>query len=209
MNRIKVAVIDDHAVVRIGLKCTVSAFKDFEFVGWHDDGEGAVEFVRAKKPDVTLLDIRMARKDGVTALGEILADDPAAKVIMLTTLGTEEDVYRSLEKGAKGYVMKDGDTEKIVEAIRTVAAGGEYVPDEIRELYESRRGKSGLTARETETLKLLSEGRSNKEIASIMGVSEDGVKNHLRHINEKLDTKDRVEAVTVGIRLGILRAPGV
>lgn len=205
MNRIKVAVIDDHAVVRIGLKCTISAFKDFEFVGWHGDGEGAVEFVRAKKPDVTLLDIRMARKDGVVALGEILADDPAAKVIMLTTIGTEEDVYRSLELGAKGYVMKDGDTEKIVEAVRAVAAGGEYIPDEIRGLYEARRSKTGLTARESETLRLLADGRSNKEIAAEMGVSEDGVKNHLRHINEKLGTKDRVETVAVAIRTGLLR----
>lgn len=206
MKRIRVAVVDDHAIVRVGLKCTIQAFKELEFAGAHADGEGAADFVAAVRSDITLLDIRMPHKDGVAALGEILARDPSAKVIMLTTAGTEEDVYRSLELGAKGYVLKDGDTENIIEAIRTVAAGGTYVPEEIRRIYESRCGRESLTERESLALRLLADGRTNREIAAAMGISEDGVKGHLRHINEKFGTKDRVEAVAVAIRRGIIRA---
>ena len=130
MKKIKVAIVDDHAVVRMGMKYALSVFKDLEFVGEHPDGEGAVEFVRRIDPDVLLLDIRMPVKDGVSALREILADDPSRKVMMLTTAGTEEEVYQSLKLGAKGYVMKDSAPGEIVDAIRAIAAGGECVPDE-------------------------------------------------------------------------------
>lgn len=204
MKKTRVAVVDDHAVVRVGLKWTISAFKDFEFAGAYADGEGAAAFVREVHSDVTLMDIRMPGKDGLAALAEILRDDPSAKVIMLTTVGTEEDVYRALEIGAKGYVLKDGETERIVEAVRTVADGGEYLPEEIRGMYAVRRARKPLSDRESEALRLLSKGHSNREIASLMGISEDGVKAHLRHINEKLGTKDRVEALTVAIRRGII-----
>lgn len=206
MKRIRVAVIDDHAIVRVGLKCTIQAFKELEFAGDHSDGEGAADFVAAVKSDITLLDIRMPHKDGIVALGEILARDPSAKVIMLTTVGTEEDIYRSLQLGAKGYVLKDGDTENIIEAIRTVAAGGQYCPEDVQRMYEARCRRESLTERETLALRLLSDGRTNREIAVEMGISEDGVKGHLRHINEKFGTKDRVEAVAVAIRRGIIRA---
>ena len=105
MKRIRVAVIDDHSVVRMGLKFTVRLFKDLDFVGEHDSGAGAADFVARVKPDVTLLDIRMPGTDGIAALEEILAANPKAKVVMLTTSGTDEDIYRSLELGAKGYVL--------------------------------------------------------------------------------------------------------
>lgn len=206
MNPIRVAVVDDHAIVRLGLKCALSSFADFEFVGAHPDGEGAAAFVSRVRSDVTLLDIRMPHKDGIVALQEILLVNPAAKVVMLTTVGTEEDIYRALELGAKGYVVKDGETEDIAEAVRAVYNGGTYMTEEVREAYAARCARETLTARETEALQLLAEGKNNGEIAEIMGVSRDGVKNHFRHINEKLGTRDRVETIAVALRRGLIRA---
>lgn len=206
MKRIRVSVIDDHAIVRIGLKCAIEAFKDFEFVGAYADGEGAAAFVTRVQSEVTLLDIRMPHKDGLTALPEILSANPETKVVVLTTVGTEEAVYRALELGAKGYVIKDGETENIAEAIRAVYAGGEYLPEDVRAAYVARCQHEALTARETEALQLLAEGKNNSEIAEIMGVSRDGVKNHFRHINEKLGTRDRVETITVALRRGLIHA---
>lgn len=204
MKTIRVAVIDDHAVVRMGLKYALMVFKDIQFVGEHSDGEGAAQFVSEVSPDVVLLDIRMPKRDGVSALGDILAAKPAQKVVMLTTVGTEEAVYRSLTLGAKGYVLKDSRPQDIVDAIRTVADGGEWVPKDIRDLYNTRLHGPELTPRELEALTLLSQGLSNREIATRLGVSEDGAKIHLKHINEKLGAKDRVDAVAIAIRKGII-----
>ena len=206
MKVIRVAVIDDHAVVRMGLKYALSVFKDIQFAGEHPDGEGAAAFVEKTGPDVVLLDIRMPGKDGVAALREILAVRPDRKVIMLTTAGTEEDVYQSLTIGAKGYVMKDSAPGNIVDAIRAVAEGRTYVPEEIRKLYEARSHAPELTPRELETLQLLAQGLSNREIAARLGVSENGAKVHLKHVNEKLDAKDRVDAVAIGLRKGLLHS---
>ncbi len=204
MKAIRVAVIDDHAVVRMGLKYALMVFKDIQFVGELSDGEGAAQFVAQVSPDVVLLDIRMPKRDGVAALGDILAARPAQKVVMLTTVGTEEAVYRSLTLGAKGYVLKDSRPQDIVDAIRTVAGGGEWVPKDIRDLYNTRLHGPELTPRELEALTLLSQGLSNREIATRLGVSEDGAKIHLKHINEKLGAKDRVDAVAIAIRKGII-----
>ena len=206
MKVIRVAVIDDHAVVRMGLKYALSVFKDIQFAGEHPDGEGAAAFVEKTGPDIVLLDIRMPGKDGVAALREILAVRPDRKVIMLTTAGTEEDVYQSLTIGAKGYVMKDSAPGNIVDAIRAVAEGRTYVPEEIRKLYEARSHAPELTPRELETLQLLAQGLSNREIAARLGVSENGAKVHLKHVNEKLDAKDRVDAVAIGLRKGLLHS---
>lgn len=206
MKVIRVAVIDDHAVVRMGLKYALSVFKDIQFAGEHPDGEGAAAFVAKTNPDIVLLDIRMPGKDGVAALKEILAARPDQKVVMLTTVGTEEDVYQSLTAGAKGYVMKDSAPGNIVDAIRAVAEGRSYVPEEIRKLYEDRSHAPELTPRELETLQLLAQGLSNREIAARLGVSENGAKVHLKHVNEKLGAKDRVDAVAIGLRKGILHS---
>lgn len=204
MKKIRVAVVDDHAVVRMGLKYALSVFKDLEFVGEHPDGEGACAFVEKVKPEIVLMDIRMPGKDGVAALREILAAHPEQKVVMLTTAGTEEDVYQALSAGAKGYVMKDSAPNNIVDAIRAVATGGTYIPQDVRDLYAARVASPELTPREHEALTLLAKGLSNREIAARLGISEDGAKIHLKHVNEKLGAKDRVDAVAIGLRKGLL-----
>lgn len=204
MGKIRVAVVDDHAVVRMGLKFALATLKDIEFAGEHGTGEGAAKFVKALKPDVTLLDIRMPKKGGIEALEEILDADPEAKVVMLTTSSTEEDIYRSLKLGAKGYVLKDRDPQNIVDAIRLVAAGDSYIPDEVRELYEIRSKEPELTPRENETLQLLASGKCNREIAAALGVSEDGAKIHLKHVFAKLGVKDRTGAIATALRRGLV-----
>ena len=206
MKKIRIAVVDDHAVVRMGLKYALSVFKDLEFAGEFSDGEGALGFVEKTKPDVLLMDIRMPGKGRVDALREIIAAPPQQKVVMLTTVGTEEDVYQARSAGAKGYVMKDSAPNNIVDAIRAVAEGGSYIPKEIKALYQARRDSPELTPRELEALTFLSQGLSNREIAAKLGISEDGAKIHLKHVNEKLGAKDRVDAVAIGLKKGILHS---
>lgn len=204
MKKIRVAVIDDHAVVRMGLKFAVRLYKDLEFAGEHSSGEGAAEFVARTRPDVTLLDIRMPGVDGVCALADILRAVPDAKVVMLTTSGTDEDVYRSLELGARGYLLKTEDSDDIIAAIRTVAAGGRCVPEPVRVVYERRARSAALTPAETDTLRLVAEGRTNREIAAALFVAEITVKVRLSNIFAKLDARDRVEAVNRAVAAGIL-----
>lgn len=204
MKHVRVAVIDDHSVVRMGLKFTVRLFKDLEFVGEHGGGEGAADFVSRVKPDVTLLDIRMPGTDGIAALGEILAADPNAKVVMLTTSGTDEDIYRALELGAKGYVLKTEAADDIVAAIRAVASGERYIPEPVRVIYERRAAAPAFSDKEIETLRLAAAGRTNREIAQELDISEITVKVRLSGVFVKLGARDRVDAVNRAVARGII-----
>lgn len=209
MKKIKVLLVDDHAVVRMGLKYALSLFKDIELAGELSDGERAAELMKSSGADVALLDIRMPGKDGLAALGEMLAADPSAKVVMLTTSSMEEDVYAALNAGAKGYVLKDRNPENIVKAVRTVAEGGTFIPDDIKAIYKTRSEEPELTPTEREAVGLLVQGLSNKAIAEKVGISEDGVKVRLKHAYEKLGVNDRAGAISVAIRRGIARPAGV
>ena len=209
MKKIKVLIVDDHAVVRMGLKYALSLFKDIELAGELSDGERAAELMKSSGADVALLDIRMPGKDGLSALGEMLAADPSAKVVMLTTSSMEEDVYAALNAGAKGYVLKDRNPENIVKAVRTVAEGGTFIPDDIKAIYKARSEEPELTSTEREAVGLLVQGLSNKAIAEKVGISEDGVKVRLKHAYEKLGVNDRAGAISVAIRRGIARPAGV
>lgn len=209
MKKIRVLLVDDHAVVRMGLKYALSLFKDIELAGELSDGERAAELMKSSGADVALLDIRMPGKDGLSALGEMLAADPSAKVVMLTTSSMEEDVYAALNAGAKGYVLKDRNPENIVKAVRTVAEGGTFIPDDIKAIYKARSEEPELTPTEREAVGLLVQGLSNKAIAEKVGISEDGVKVRLKHAYEKLGVNDRAGAISVAIRRGIARPAGV
>ena len=209
MKKIKVLLVDDHAVVRMGLKYALSLFKDIELAGELSDGERAAELMKSSGADVALLDIRMPGKDGLAALGEMLAADPSAKVVMLTTSSMEEDVYAALNAGAKGYVLKDRNPENTVKAVRTAAEGGTFIPDDIKAIYKARSEEPELTPTEREAVGLLVQGLSNKAIAEKVGISEDGVKVRLKHAYEKLGVNDRAGAISVAIRRGIARPSGV
>lgn len=204
-RQVRVGVVDDHAVVRMGVKLLVGSVKDFVFAGGCASGAAAAAFVREAKCDIVLLDIRMPDRDGVTVLGDLLAAYPELKVVMLTTSGTEEDVYRSMTQGAKGYVLKSGNPEDVLAALRTVAAGGVYMPEGVREVLEARAHEPELTAREREVLVAMAEGRSNSEVAKHLGLSVDAVKGHLKRIYGKFGVTDRLSAVRIAVRRGYAR----
>ena len=200
----RVAIIDDHVVVRAGLKYMIEAEPDLEFAGEFGGGVGAVDFVHAAKPDVTLLDVRMPDRNGIDALKDLLADNPKARVVMLTTSDTEEDIYRAIEEGALGYVMKESPIETIVAAIRAALAGDVFMTDDVRRIYETRKSAKGLSPRESEVLKLVAGGCGNREIAAKLGISENSIKMHLKRVFFKLGASDRTEAVSLASKRGFL-----
>ena len=201
----RVAIIDDHSVVRVGLKAIVGMEKDFIFAGERPNAADAVAFVKSAKPDVLLLDIRMPDKDGLEALKEILAANPSQAVIMLTTSDADNDIYSAIKLGARGYLLKDRDSDDIAKAIRVVADGGTFIPESVRELYRERQMMDELTPRETEVLSLMVGGYSNKEIASGLGVSIETIKSQTKSIFDKLGVEGRVSAVTEAIRRGLVK----
>ena len=205
MKRHTVVVVDDHAVVRMGVRFAVGLLKDMEFIGEYPRGEGAAEFVDSLRPDVTILDLRMPDKDGTAVLAEIFARWPEAKVVILSSAGTEEDVYRCLSLGAQGYVLKDGGQDRLISAIRTVAEGGTYIPKEIESVLASRALSPELTPREELVLQMIAEGLSNDEIAGRLGISLDGAKIHAKHIYAKLSVGDRVAAILEARRRGFVK----
>lgn len=201
----KVFIVDDHAVVRMGLKATLPLEGDVEIVGEAVSGDGAAQAIIAAKPDVTLLDIRLPVKDGLDVLAELMNANPDAKVIMLTTSEADNHVYEALKRGARGYVVKDRDADEILTAVRMVASGAKYIPDTVRALYRERQMMADLTAREQETLEMMAAGRRNGEIAEKFGISVDGVKMHVKHILEKFNVADRTAAVAEALRRGFIK----
>lgn len=201
---IRVAIIDDHMVVRAGLKYVLESDPEMEFVGEHGGGVGAAAFLAEANPDVTLMDVRMPDLNGIDALREILAANPKARVVMLTTSDVEEDVYRSIELGALGYVMKESPVETILAAIRSAMAGDVFMSEDVRRIYETRKGAKGLSPRESEVLGLVAKGLGNREIGDRLGISENSVKMHLKRVNFKLGASDRTEAVQLAIQRGFL-----
>ena len=204
---IRVAIIDDHAIVRMGLKYSLSLEPDFEFAGEHSGGEGAGEFVARVRPDVVLLDVRMPVVNGIEALEDIRRKAPDVKVLMLTTSDGDEDVFRSMNKGARGYMVKDESGEDLHVAIRTVASGEVFLPKRIKAIYDDRKKRPSLSEREIEIIRLVAKGFSNDELADRLHLSPETIKAHLRHIYEKLDVESRVEAVTEAMRTGLVEAP--
>lgn len=203
-NNITILLVDDHYMVRIGLKAILSLEPEFRIVGEAEDGQGALKLFRESAPDVTLMDLRMPGIGGVETTASILKEFPDAKVIMLTTYDGDEDIYRSLKAGAKGYVLKRVHSDELVHAIKTVYAGGRYLsPEAERRLAEHSPG-SELTHRELEVLQYLAKGLSNKEIGGLIGCTHFTVKFHIQNILQKLRAADRAEAVAAAMQRGIL-----
>jgi two-component system NarL family response regulator len=204
---IRVAIIDDHVIVRTGLRYLVEADPELELAGEFGGGVGAVDFYLEAKPDVTLLDVRMPDRGGIDVLHDLLAADPGAKVVMLTTSDVEEDVFRAIEDGALGYVMKESPVETIAAAIRTAMAGDVYMTDDVRRIYEARKSAKGLSARECEVLARAGRGENNREIAAAMELSENTVKMFMKRAFFKLGAASRAEAVQLAVRRGLIPAP--
>ena len=201
---IKVVIIDDHVVVRAGLRYIIEADPELELAGEFGGGLGAADYVMLTNPDVVLLDVRMPDRGGIDALKDILKANPKARVVMLTTSDVEEDVFRAIEEGALGYVMKESEVAVISAAIRSAMAGEVYMTDDVRKIYETRKGSKGLSAREAEVLKLAAKGGGNKEIAQEMGLSENSVKMFLKRAFFKLGAANRAEAVQLATKRGLI-----
>jgi DNA-binding NarL/FixJ family response regulator len=197
--------VDDHPLVRKGIASILANESDIELVGEAGDGAEAVAMYEKLLPDVVLMDLRMPGMDGTAAVGEIRRKHGEAKVIALTSYDGDQDIYRALEAGVRGYLLKDMVHTDVLRAIRAVHAGNRFVPAEVAERLTESFGQHGLTAREQEVLSLVARGLSNKEIAAELGTAAGTVKIHVQNILQKLSVADRTEAVTVAVRRGIIR----
>ena len=202
----KVAVVDDHGVVLAGLKFVLSRAEGMEVVATAESAEDILGFYEKAKPDVLLLDIRMPSVSGLDALETLRKAHPDAKVAMLTTSELEEDIFRALKLGANGYIPKDSRPSEIANAVKAIAAGGTYVPEDIQRIFDMRQGVKSLSARELSIIQLAAKGFSNPEVGEMLGISVNSVKTHFRHIFEKMDVNDRMEAVTLAISRGIIES---
>jgi DNA-binding NarL/FixJ family response regulator len=200
-----VLVVDDHALLRTGVANIISQEPTLRVVAEAANGLEAVEAYQRYKPDVTLLDLRMPVMEGVEAVRQIRLRDPLAKVIVLTTYDADEDITRALKAGAKAYVLKDISADGLIACIRDVLAGKTYLAPAAAAKLAEGVTRVQLTPRELSTLRLMADGKSNKEIANALGISERTVKTHLGHLFEKLGVTSRTEAVKVASRRGLVR----
>jgi two-component system NarL family response regulator len=200
-----VLVVDDHALLRTGVANIINQESDLHVVAEASNGLEAVEAFERHHPDVTLLDLRMPVMEGVEAVRQIRERDPHAKVIVLTTYDTDDDISRALKAGAKAYVLKDISADGLIACIHDVLAGKTYLaPSAAAKLAEGVT-RIQLTPRELTALRLMADGKANKEIANELGISERTVKTHLGHLFEKLGVTSRTEAVKIATRRGLVR----
>ncbi len=204
MEPLRILVVEDHHVVRQGLIALLKTVPDMAVVAEAADGKQAVELYRQHKPDVTIMDLRLPVMSGVDAITAIRRDSPAARIIVLTTFDGDEDIYRALQAGARGYLLKDMFSEELMDAIRTVHAGKTRIPPAVAQRLAERMGGPNLTAREMDVLKLIVAGKSNKEIGSSLSISEATVKTHINSILSKLGVSDRTQAATTALQRGIV-----
>ncbi len=197
-------VVDDQAVVRQGFVALINTVPDMEVVAEGLNGQQAIDLYRQHKPDVTLIDLRMPILGGVEAITAIRREFPEARLIVLTTYDGDEDIYRSLQAGAKGYLLKDVFFEELEAAIKTVHSGSRHIPAIIAERLAERMASSDLTSREMEVLELIVRGQSNKEIAASLKISEATVKSHINNILSKLGVTDRTQAATTALQRGLV-----
>jgi DNA-binding NarL/FixJ family response regulator len=203
-DKIRVLIADDHYIVRMGLVALVNTEPDMEVVAEAADGAQALELFGKCNPDLALLDLRMPVKDGIQTTTEIRNQFPYAQVLMLTAFDGDEEIYKALQAGAQGYVLKSSSGEKLIPAVRAVAAGQRWVPKEIASRLAARNGFEELTPREVQVLQQLAKGLANKEIADVLTITEYTAKDHLKSILAKLRVADRTEAVTAAIHRGII-----
>lgn len=201
---IQLMVVDDHHVVRQGLVALLRTVPDMRVVAEAADGEQALEAFRKHQPDVVLMDLRMQGMNGVEAITRIRSEFNNARIVVLTTFDGDEDIYRALQAGARGYLLKGMDSDELLDAIRAVYAGKSRIPASVAERLAERMSGPALTDRETEVLKLIVGGNSNKEIATALFISEATVKTHVNNLLSKLGVSDRTQAATTALQRGIV-----
>lgn len=202
---IRILIADDHTVVREGLVSLVKRKPDMVVVAEASNGREAVDLWKQHQPDIALLDLRMPELDGVGAIKEIREHNPDAHIVVLTTFDGDEDIYRAIKAGAKGYLLKDSAREALMECIRRVHAGETCIPPTLAAKLAERVSGEALSAREIEVLQRIAAGKSNKEIGAELFISEGTVKTHVKSIFSKLDVVSRTEAVATATRRGLIQ----
>ena len=201
---IRILIVDDHPALRAGLSALIASQPDMEVVAESGDGRHGVEMFLLHRPDIVLMDLRLPGMSGVEAILAIRAEDAEARIIVNTTYDADEDIYRAVQSGAKSYLLKDMPKEQIFNVIREVHAGHEVLPSQVDQRSKERMRRPELTKREMAVLELLFKGRSNKEIAEVLDISEDTVKFRLKGMFSKLGVPDRTAAVVAALRHGIV-----
>jgi two-component system NarL family response regulator len=199
-----VLIADDHPVVREGLATLINRRSDMRVVAEAANGREAVEKFLAHSPDIALLELRLPIMDGVEVVMSICEKMPAARLVIFTTCKGEEDIYRAVKAGAFGYLLKETPLNEVVECIRAVARGTRWIPPGVAAMLGKRVADRALTARELEVIRALTSGKSNKEIGTLLDISEATVKVHITHILEKLKVTGRTEAINVAMRRGLV-----
>ena len=201
---IRILCVDDHPLVRKGIASILANEADMELVAEANNGHEAVALFREHKPDVVLMDLRMPELDGTSATRMIRQESPDAKIIALTSYDGDQDIYRALEAGVRGYILKEMVHTEVVRAIRTVHSGKRLMPQEVAERLSEYFPQVALTPREVEVLGCVAKGMANKEIATRLGTASGTVKMHIQNILAKLGASDRTHAVTIAMERGIL-----
>ncbi len=203
-HRIRVLCVDDHRIVREGLALIIARQPDMKVVGFAATGEEAVLQWRRHRPDITLMDLRLGTMSGLEAIRAIRREEPTARIIVLTMYQGDEDIHQALAAGAATYLLKDTLSDDLIRTVREVHAGGAPMGDDVKALLNERASQPPLTPREIEVLTLVAQGHRNKEIASLLHLSEDTVPVHLKNIFAKLKVNERTAAVNVALRRGIV-----
>lgn len=204
-EKIRVLIADDHTTFLAGLTSIIDMERDMIVVAQATNGRQAADQWRKHRPGVTLLDLRMPVLDGVGVIDEIRREDASARIVILTTYDSDNDIYRAIKAGAKGYLLKDARREELVDCIRKVNGGETCIPPALMQKLVTGISSEPLTDRETEVLQLLAHGKSNKEIAAKLFISEFTVKGHLRSIFSKLNVLSRTEVISVATRRGLVQ----
>jgi two-component system NarL family response regulator len=204
MDPISILIADDHPLILAGLASLLATMPEFRVVAQATDGLEAVALYRQHRPDVVIMDLSMPRLNGVEAIEQIRAEDSSASIVILTTYQGDEDVFRGLRAGAKAYLLKDGDSRQLVECLRAVASGQQFLPAEVASKLAERKATSQLSRRELDILAHLATGKSNKMIARSADIEVGTVKFHVNNILAKLNVASRTEAATVAARRGLL-----
>lgn len=202
---IRILIVDDHPVVRAGLTSMLGTQQGIEVMGSAASGAEALEIIDRDRPDLVLLDLRMPTMHGIEMLGALKVRKNPPRVIVLTNFEMDEDIYRAIQAGAHGYLLKSTTQAEIVAAIQTVHAGRRHIPPRIAERLAERMARSSLTTRELEILEMLVKGLTNKQIGRVLAISDNTVRNHVNSILEKLEVFDRTEAATTAIQQGLIR----
>jgi DNA-binding NarL/FixJ family response regulator len=203
-NKIRVMLVEDHILIRMGLVTMSQLEPDIELVGEVEEGEEAVACYRKCKPDVVILDMRLHGMNGVQTIQALRKEFGPIVALVLSNYASDDDVYRAVQAGAAGYLLKDASLPTLVEAIRAVHLGKQFFPPAISERLAERLRHAELTERELTVLAAIAKGMSNKEIGSTYKITEGTVKAHITNILEKLEVADRTQAVTTAIKRGII-----